>query len=386
MTKHALLSASGSDRWFKCPPSALLEAEIEEKSSEYAREGTFAHALAELKLARYLKNITELEYRGKAKGLKQDKFYSQELEDDVQIYVDFAIEKINEAQARTKDAVVLLEAKLDYSPWVREGFGTGDLVLVTDDVLEVVDLKFGRGVQVSAVDNSQMRLYALGAMNLFSVLYNINTVKMTIHQPRLDNISTAEMPVTELLHWGEHTAKPLAELAFRGEGEFRPGEHCRFCKVRFTCRARAEEHLKLAEHDFKKPPLLNEGEIIEILAISDALQSWVSDVQAFVLDQAVNHNKDRPGYKLIEGRSYRRYENEAQAAEVLMAAGFGADKIYAKKLLGITAMERLVGKEQFNELLGPYIKRPPGKPKLVSVDDKRPEIKSTAEIDFKEDL
>ena len=195
------------------PSFALLEAEIEEKSSEYAREGTFAHALAELKLARYLKNITELEYRGKAKGLKQDKFYSQELEDDVQIYVDFAIEKINEARARTKDAVVLLEAKLDYSPWVPEGFGTGDLVLVTDDVLEVVDLKFGRGVQVSAVDNSQMRLYALGAINQFSVLYNINTVKMTIHQPRLDNISTAEMPVTELLHWGEHTAKPLAELA-----------------------------------------------------------------------------------------------------------------------------------------------------------------------------
>jgi hypothetical protein len=386
MAKHALLSASGSDRWFKCPPSALLEAEIEEKSSEYAREGTFAHALAELKLAHYLKNITELEYRGKAKGLKQDRFYSQELEDDVQIYVDFAIEKINEARARTKDAVVLLEAKLDYSPWVREGFGTGDLVLVTDDVLEVVDLKFGRGVQVSAVDNSQMRLYALGAINQFSVLYNINTVKMTIHQPRLDNISTAEMPVTELLHWGELTAKPLAELAFRGEGEFKPGEHCRFCKVRFTCRARAEEHLKLAGHDFKKPPLLTEEEIIEILAISDALQSWVSDVQAYALDQAVNHNKDWPGYKLIEGRSYRRYENEAQAAEVLMAAGFGADKIYAKKLLGITAMERLVGKEQFNELLGPYIKRPPGKPKLVSVDDKRPEIKSTAEIDFKEDL
>ncbi len=386
MTKHALLSASGSERWLNCPPSAKLEARVEEKSSEYAREGTFAHVLAELKLACYLENTTTLEYNRRLKKLKQDRFYSRELEDDVQIYVDLALEKINGAKARTKDAVVLLEAKLDYSPWVREGFGTGDLVLVTDDVLEVVDLKFGRGVQVSAVDNSQMRLYALGAINQFSVLYSINTVKMTIHQPRLDNISTAEMPVKDLLHWGEHVAKPIADLAFQGKGEFKPGVHCRFCKVRFTCRARAEEHLQLARHDFKKPPLLAEEEIIEILAISEALQSWVSDVQAYALDQAVNHNKEWPGYKLIEGRSYRRYENEAQAAEVLMAAGFGEEKIYTKKLLGITAMERLVGKGQFDELLGPYIIKPPGKPRLVGVDDKRPEIKSTAEIDFKEEM
>lgn len=386
MTEHALLSASGSDRWLNCPPSARLEAEIKEKTSQYAQEGTFAHAMAELRLAHYLGNITLLEQNSKFTKLKQDKFYSQELEDDVQIYVDFAIEKINEAKTRTKDAVVLLEARLDYSPWVREGFGTGDLVLVTDDVLEVVDLKFGRGVQVSAVDNSQMRLYALGAINQFSVLYNINTVKMTIHQPRLDNISTDEMPVKELVHWGEQTAKPIADMAFKGKGEFKPGEHCRFCKVRFTCRARADEHLKLAQHDFKKPPLLTDKEIFEILAVTDALQSWVSDIQAYALDQAVNHNKEWPGYKLIEGRSYRRYTDEAQAAEVLMAVGFGEEQIYAKKLLGITAMERLVGKGEFNELLGPYIKKPPGKPKLVSVDDKRPAIKSTAEIDFKEDL
>jgi hypothetical protein len=386
MTKHALLSASGSARWLSCPPSARLEAQIDEKTSPYAQEGSFAHALAELKLAYYLGSIPLLEYKSRLKQLKQDKFYSQELEDDAQIYVDYAIEKINEAKARTKDAVVLLEAKLDYSPWVPEGFGTGDLVLVTDDVLEVVDLKFGRGVQVSAEGNSQMRLYALGAINQFSVLYNINTVKMTIHQPRLDNISTAEMPIEELLHWGEHTAKPIADLAFKGKGEFKPGEQCRFCKVRFTCRARTDEHLKLAQHDFKKPPLLTDEEIIEILAVTDELQSWVSDIQAYALDRAVNHNKEWPGYKLIEGRSYRRYADEIQAAEVLMAAGFGEDKIYAKKLLGITAMEKLVGKGQFNELLGPYIKKPPGKPKLVSVDDKRPAIKSTAEIDFKEEI
>ena len=384
--RHALLSASGSDRWLNCPPSARLEAGIEEKSSQYAQEGTFAHAVAELKLAHYLGRIPLPEYKAKLKKLKQDKFCTPELEDDVQIYVDFATEKINEARARTKDAVALLEAKLDYSPWVPEGFGTGDLVLVTDDVLEVMDLKFGRGVQISAEDNSQMRLYALGAINHFSVLYNIDTVRMTIHQPRLDNISTAEMTTEELLHWGEHTAKPIADLAYKGEGKFQPGEHCRFCKVRFTCRARADEHMKLAQHDFKKPPLLTDEEIVGVLAVTDALQSWANDVQAYALDQAVNHNREWSGYKLIEGRSYRRYGDEAQVADVLVAAGFDEEQIFSRKLLGITAMERLVGKEQFNELLGPYIKKPSGKPKLVSAHDKRPAIKSTAEIDFKEEF
>lgn len=386
MMRHALLSASGSDRWLNCPPSARLEAGIEEKSSQYAQEGTFAHAVAELKLAHYLRRIPLLGYKAKLKKLKQDKFCTPELEDAVQIYVDFATEKINEARARTKDAVVLLEAKLDYSPWVPEGFGTGDLVLVTDDVLEVMDLKFGRGVQVSAEGNSQMRLYALGAINHFSVLYDIDTVRMTIHQPRLDNISTAEMTTEELLHWGEHTAKPIADLAYKGEGKFKPGGHCRFCKVRFTCRARADEHMKLAQHDFKKPPLLTDEEIVGVLAVTDALQSWASDVQAYALDQAVNNNREWSGYKLIEGRSYRRYGDEAQAADVLVAAGFDEEQIFSRKLLGITAMERLVGKEQFNKLLGPYIKKPSGKPKLVSAHDKRPAIKSTAEIDFKEEF
>ncbi len=384
MTEHALLSASGSSRWLNCPPSARLEAEIEEKASEYAKEGTFAHALAELKLAHYLNNIPMLKYNSKLKKLKQDYFYSQELEKDVQIYVDFAIEKINEAKAHTKDAVVLLEVKLDYSPWVPEGFGTGDLVLITDGVLEIVDLKFGRGVEVSATDNSQMRLYALGAINQYGYLYDIETVRMTIHQPRLDNISSDEMSVDELINWGETVVKPLADLAWTGKGKFKAGEHCRFCKLRCTCRARAEENMKLAKHQFKKPPLLTDDEIVEVLCAADGLQSWVADVQAYALDQAANHGKEWPGFKLVESRGYRRYANEKEVAEVLLAAGYDEEQIYTKNLLGITAMEKLVGKKQFNEILGTLIIKPPGKPKLAPESDKRPAIKSTAEIDFKE--
>ena len=386
MRAHALLSASGSERWLNCPPSARLEDEIKEDASEFAKEGTFAHSLAELKLAYNLDSITKSKYNTKLKKLKQDKFYSEELEDYVDIYVDFAIEKINEAKARTKDAVMLLEAKLDYSPWVPEGFGTGDLVLITDEVLEIVDFKFGRGIEVSATDNSQMRLYALGAINTFGMLYDIETVRMTIHQPRLDNISTDEISTDDLMYWATNTVMGAADKAFKGEGEFRCGEWCRFCRIKATCRARAQENLKLAKHDFKDPPLLTDDEIAEVMFAADELQSWVKDVQAYALDQAVNHGKDWPGFKLIEGRSYRRYSDEAEAAQILKAAGYSEEQIYTKNLLGITAMEKLLGRKRFNEILETVVIKPPGKPKLAPESDKRPAIKSTAEIDFKEEL
>ena len=385
MARHALLGASSSDRWLNCPPSARLEAQVEEKASEYAREGTFAHTLAELKLAHYLGTLTTPKYNTKLKKLKQNDFYSEELESDTQIYVDFAIEKINEARAKTPDAAVLLEAKLDYSPWVPEGFGTGDLVLITDGVLEVVDLKFGRGIQVSAEDNSQMQLYALGAINQFGFLYDINTVKMTIHQPRLDHISTAEMTVDDLMYWATNTVMGGAELAWKGEGEFNAGEHCRFCRVRATCRARAEENTKLACYDFREPPLLSDEEIVEVLDAADEYMRWISDVQAYALDRAVNHGKQWPGYKLVEGRSVRKYVDETKVAEALQAAGYSEEQIYEKVLLGITKMEKAVGKKQFNELLAGLVEKPPGKPKLAPETDKRPAV-SSAEIDFKEEL
>jgi hypothetical protein len=386
MAKHALLSASGAQRWLSCPPSARLEEAVEEQSSEYAREGSFAHELAELYLAQELGLIKKSDFNKRLKELRQNPFYSEELDAYVKIYLDFAIEKINEARARTRDAVVLLEMKLDYSTWVPEGFGTGDLVLVTDDVLEVIDFKFGRGIQIGAEDNPQMRLYALGALSQFGCLYEVNTVRMTIVQPRLDSISTDEMAVEELVDWGEKMVKPIADLAFKGEGEFKAGGHCRFCRVRATCRARAEMNMKLACYDFKEPPLLTDEEIVEVLDAADEYMKWISDLQGYALDQAVNNGKKWPGYKLVEGRSYRRYKDQGKVAEALIAAGYKEDEIYEKVLLGITKMERAVGRKEFNELLAGLIEKPPGKAKLAPESDKRPAVKSTAEIDFKEEL
>lgn len=386
MAKHALLSASGAQRWLSCPPSARLEEAVEEQSSEYAREGSFAHELAELYLAQELGLIKKSDFNKRLKKLRQNPFYSEELDAYVKIYLDFAIEKINEARARTRDAVVLLEMKLDYSTWVPEGFGTGDLVLVTDDALEVIDFKFGRGIQIGAEDNPQMRLYALGALSQFGCLYEVNTVRMTIVQPRLDSISTDEMAVEELVDWGEKMVKPIADLAFKGEGEFKAGGHCRFCRVRATCRARAEMNMKLACYDFKEPPLLTDEEIVEVLDAADEYMKWISDLQGYALDQAVNNGKKWPGYKLVEGRSYRRYKDQGKVAEALIAAGYKEDEIYEKVLLGITKMERAVGRKEFNELLAGLIEKPPGKAKLAPESDKRPAVKSTAEIDFKEEL
>jgi hypothetical protein len=386
MAKHALLSASGAQRWLSCPPSARLEEAVEEQSSEYAREGSFAHELAELYLAQELGLIKKSDFNKRLKELRQNPFYSEELDAYVKIYLDFAIEKINEARTRTRDAVVLLEMKLDYSTWVPEGFGTGDLVLVTDDVLEVIDFKFGRGIQIGAEDNPQMRLYALGALSQFGCLYEVDTVRMTIVQPRLDIISTDEMAVEELVDWGEKMVKPIADLAFKGEGEFKAGGHCRFCRVRATCRARAEMNMKLACYDFKEPPLLTDEEIVEVLDAADEYMKWISDLQGYALDQAVNNGKKWPGYKLVEGRSYRRYKDQGKVAEALIAAGYKEDEIYEKVLLGITKMERAVGRKEFNELLAGLIEKPPGKAKLAPESDKRPAVKSTAEIDFKEEL
>ena len=385
MAEHALLSASGSSRWLHCTNSARLEEAVEEETNEYAREGSFAHSLAETYLAHHLGLIKRGEYNKRLKKLKQDPFYSQELDNYVQAYVDIAVEKINEAKARTPDAVVLLEMKLDYSPWVPGGFGTGDLVLVSDDVLEVVDLKFGMGIPVSAVDNSQMRLYALGALNTYGCLYEINTVKMTIVQPRLDSISTDEMSVDDLLYWANNTVKVAAEKAWKGEGEFVPGEHCRFCRVRATCRARAQENMKVACYEFQKPPLLTDEEIVEVLNAADEYMKWIADVQGYALDQAANHGKTWPGYKLIEGRSNRKYTDEAKVAEALRAAGYSEEQIYDKVLLGITKLEKTVGKKQFNELLAGLVEKPPGKVKLAPEADERPAVKSTAQIDFKEE-
>lgn len=383
MGKHALLSASSAHRWMVCTRAPRLEEFAEEKTSIYANEGTLAHSLAELKLKLELGMISEQEYLKKLKIIKANPLYLKEMDEATDIHKDFCIERFNEAKAVTKDAVIMLEQRLDYSPWVPQGFGTSDVVIITDKVLEVIDYKHGIGVPVSAHENMQMKLYGLGAINQFGFLYDLETIHMTICQPRLDNISTFEMSVRDLINWGEEVVKPKAEMAFQGDGDFVPGEHCRFCKVKATCRARADENMKLACLDFQEPPLLSDEEVVELLFAIDDLISWATDVQEYALNQALHENKQWPGMKLVEGRGTRKYVDEEQVVKVLSDAGYEQDVIYKKTLNTITALEKELGRKTFNELLGSLITKSPGRLRLVPEDDKRPEIKASPEADFK---
>lgn len=385
---HAVLSASGSKRWLACPPSAQLEQQFPDETSEDAKEGTFAHALGELRLSRAIANsLAPSTYKKKLAVMQKDPMYSTSMGEYIEQYVTIVSERFLEAKDKCPDTLVMLEQRLDYSEWVPGGFGTGDVTIIADAIMEIIDLKYGKGVPVSAENNSQMRLYALGAIHQFGYLYDIEKVRMTIIQPRLDSVSSEEMSVDDLLAWAENEVKPKAALAIAGEGEFCAGDHCRFCRARFTCRARAEANLELAKYDFQESFLLSDEEIAEVLTKAEELQKWAADIQAYALDQAEKHNKKWPGWKLVEGRSNRKYTDEAKVADALTDAGYSEKEIYAPKvLLGITAMEKAIGKKHFNELLSDLVIKPAGKPVLVSESDKRPEISSAASAaeDFKE--
>lgn len=382
---HAKLSASGSKRWLSCTPSAQLEEGFEDQTSDFAREGTAAHELSELFLQHYNGEITKATMtRRLNKFKKENEFYSQEMEDYVQSYVDLVIERINQAQAEsTGDVIVLLEQRLDFSEWVPEGFGTGDVLVISDNAIEVIDLKYGKGVPVSAVENTQMYLYALGAINQFGVLYEFDQVRMTIVQPRLDSISTYEMEADALLAWADETLAPKAQMAMNGEGEFSAGDHCRFCKARYTCRARAEKNLEMAKYEFQDPGLLSHEEIGAILKQADELQKWAKDVQGYALEQAENHGAKFPGWKLVSGRSNRKYTDE-EAIKATLAIEYQPEDYLKTTLLTLSNLEKAIGKKQVTSLIGDYIIKPPGKPTLVDESDKRPELNSvaSAEADF----
>ena len=271
-------------------------------------------------------------------------------------------------RASCPDPLILVEHRLDFSEYVPDGFGTGDLVIVADGVLEIVDFKGGRGVRVEADHNSQLMLYGLGALLEFEALYDIQTVRMSIVQPRLNNISTFEMPAGELLQWAKTEVRPKALLAARGEGEFCAGEWCRFCKARYTCRKRSEYHMRLAERDFKQPDLLTDEEILDILPVAESLNNWVQDIIAYATQQAVN-GRDWPGYKLVAGRSMRRYTSEAEVIKAATEAGF--TDIYKTTLLGVGDLEKRMGRKKFSEVLGKYVIKPVGAPQLVPESDPR---------------
>ena len=377
MPKHAYLSASASHRWLACPPSAKLCANITDQTSEYAQQGTDCHELCaylvEKALGRAVTDPTE-----------NLTFYDAEMQNCAEEYRNYVLEQIEAAKEFCKDPQVMIEQRLDFSRWVPEGFGTGDLVIVADDTLYIVDLKYGKGIAVSAEWNPQMLLYSLGALELFGSLYDIEKVNMTIHQPRLENVSTFEITVHDLMEWAEQELMPKAEMAAKGEGEFAVGDWCRFCKAKNTCRARAEEYLRLAQMEFKPPELLSEEEIAEVLKVADELAKWSADVYAYAQDEAITHGRVWNGFKLVEGRSNRKYVNEEEVADAAKAAGY--EDIYKKSLIGITEMEKLMGKKDFQKILGSLVYKPQGKITLVPESDKRPPIQTeTAEADFKED-
>lgn len=375
MTKHALLTASGSKRWLSCPPSARLESTFVDRETTAAAEGTAAHALAEYKVKRALRYFCK-----RPVSEFEDEVMDQATDD----YAAFILEQMVEMRNAGAEPTVMVETRLDFSDWVPDGFGTGDCIIIGGDTLHIVDLKYGAGVLVEAEGNSQMRLYALGAVQQFGCLYDVKNVHMTIFQPRRENVSTATMTVEELMAWAETELRPKAELAFAGEGEYHPGSWCLFCKAADRCRARAEANLKLAREEFGLPPLLSDEEIEALLPQLPDMVKWANDLQAYALDEAVNHGKHWDGFKLVEGRSIRRYADEEAVAKAAEENGYR--DIYRRTLINLTDMERLMGKKRFNEILGAYIVKPPGKPTLVPVGDKRPAITvNDVNVDFKEE-
>jgi len=374
MAKHAFLSASASHRWLNCPPSAKLCEAVPDQSSPYAQQGTDCHELCaylvEKALGREVEDPTE-----------NLSFYDTEMQTCAEEYCSYVLEQIEVAKGYCKDPIVFIEQRLDFSRWVENGFGTGDCVIVADQVLQIIDYKHGLGVLVSAEENSQMMCYALGALELFDGIYDIETVQMTIFQPRRDNLSTYTISKADLLKWADEVLAPTAALAYEGKGEFKAGEHCTFCKVKATCRKRAEYNLELAKYDFEMPANLDDLEIAAILPRIDDLISWGNDIKDYALAQA-QAGTHYEGFKIVEGRSTRKYTDEAAVAAAVETAGYDP---YEKKLLGITAMSSLLGKKKFEDLLGSLIYKPPGKPALVPESDKRPAM-NTAADDFNDNM
>ena len=375
MSKHALLSPSSSHRWLNCTPSALLESELPGRSSSAAEEGTVAHAFCEHKLKKAL--------RRRSKRPVSD-YDSDEMQEYTDSYVDYVLEQLEVAKQACKDPMVLIEQKVDFSEYVPDGYGTADCIIVSDDTMQIIDFKYGLGVLVDAEQNTQLMCYSIGVLNIFDSLYDIKQVTMHIFQPRRENVQNWTILVDELKAWAENELKPKAQMALNGEGEYNPGEWCQFCKVAVRCRARAEEKLRLAQQEFKMPPLLTDSEIEEVLTILPDLTKWADGILAYATDAAVNHGKEWNGFKVVEGRSVRKYKDEDKVAQA--AKDHGYTDIYRQSLITMTEMQKLMGKKNFEVILGDLIVKPKGKPTLLPVTDKRPAIDVTnANEEFKQE-
>ena len=367
---HAFLSASSAHRWIACPPSAKLQEQYTDHGSEFAAQGTDAHALGESKCLKALGRTTEVN--------KNLRYFDEEMDDCTDQYAAFIMEQLAILQQDCKDPLVLIEQRVDFSRWVPDAFGTADAILVGNGQLTICDLKYGTGVEVNAEHNPQMCCYALGCLELVDDLYNIQEITMIIFQPRREHISQWTITKTDLLHWADDTLVPAAKLAAAGKGTFCSGEHCRFCKAKHECRARAEAQMNLMRYEFDLPPILSDEEISEILTKLDPLISWAEDLKAYALEAAVR-GKRWQGFKLVEGRSNRRYTDEEAVVKKVISAGKDP---YKRELLGITAMTKLLGRKKFDELLSELVEKPVGKATLVQDSDPRPEMDITTIHDF----
>ncbi len=374
--QHALLSASAAHRWLKCTKAPRLEETLPETRSEYADEGRLAHAIAELRLRKqYTDPMGQKAFNEKLNDLKQNPLYSNEMMSHVDTYFDYIA---NLVYSFPSQPYVAIEKRLDYSEYAPEGFGTGDCIIINGTDLFIIDFKYGKGIPVSAENNPQMKLYALGAYLESSFLFSIEKVTMVIVQPRLDNISESTISIDELLAWGE-SIRPIAQKAYNGEGEFVIGEHCRFCRAKALCRARAEFNTAIEP---KPLELLTDEEIGQILTKAQDLKAWVSDLEEYSF-KAIMEGKTVPGWKVVEGRSTRQFTNTDEAFDTLKQNGIGEAMLYERKPITLTNVEKLLGKAKFNELLKDYVTKSEGKPTLVPASDKREPLKRpTAQDDF----
>lgn len=396
-TQHAVLSASSSKQWLHCPPSARLQENFPNDSSVYAEEGTWAHELGEYKIKKYLHE---------RKKRPQSEFLTEEIDQATDVYADFVISIIEEMKRNGSEPLCLVEERLDFSHIVPDGFGTGDMVIIGKDedgcgLLHICDYKNGKGVFVDADHNSQMMLYAIGALNAYGYIYGIETVRMSVIQPRLENISTFEMAAEDLRAWGE-SIRPIAKMAFEGKGEQHPGDWCRFCRAKPVCKACMEEALSLAREEFldleegalseqveetdataayspdgsapvfRSPGLVSFQELVKVLPTLNRISSWIESVFAFVSGEAINHGVPVEGYKVVEGRSRRVFTDTKAVADTAVQNGY--TDIYKQELLSLTEFEKMMGKKKFTEILGEFVAKPPGKLALVPESDPRPAV------------
>lgn len=370
--EHALLSASGAVRWLACTPSARLEDQFADKDTSYSLEGTRAHELAERTLQGYLFGKRVEAWAEFQQAIKE----SPELT-ETGAYIEYVLNSFRTKEEELKAPVLFLETRLDFSEWVPEGFGTGDVVMVYGSTVEIIDLKYGKGVPVDAYQNPQLMLYGLGAYQFVKDVYDIDNVKMTIVQPRLDSVTQYEMPLEDLIRWAETEVKTKAALAFNGDGVYQIGDHCRFCKAAAVCQARANHNLEVARHDFATTDTLTNEQVAAILPRLDDLVKWAKTLQEHALNELLA-GRDIPGYKVVEGRSVRKITNEDGLANALIEAGTPEAMLYERKLYGITALEKIIGKKKFTELSKGYVSKPQGAPTLAPADDPRQAIANNA--------